>query len=138
MDKNENPYVDNDMIRERVELLPKEARQLFMGPYPKGLTATQMFAIPVLKWMIYGQIAGGKTTALAHAIIQAAIECPKRKFWAVDHVIFRGGDSAYARRLMFEKIQDVWKEHYSDFICHFNQANQTIEFTGLTRKNDEQ
>ena len=86
----ENPYI-NEHYYEGISKLSETEQERMFPTRPHGLTETQMLALPAIKWLLgEGPRASGRTYALAHALIQLAIENPGRPVYLFDHGLAMG------------------------------------------------
>lgn len=101
-----------------------------MYPYPYKLTAIQTFALPIVKWLLGGQLGAGRTTVMAHAFVQLAIERQGEPIHLFDHGQAQGNDHFRGSQIMARACQKITKEYYAQYNWQFKQSDMTLTCVG--------
>jgi len=102
----ENPFVDGRYF----DNLPSDVRHRFLDEHKRGLTILQQMAFPVVRWLLFGQRASGRTTLLAHVYIEEALKTGQWVEIGYDHHSVWHRDKAR----LIDRIQEVLMSRYRD------------------------
>ncbi len=89
------------------------------------LTPIEQMALPTIKWLLNhdGTARGtGRTTVIAYALIETAIENPGKDIEIWDHYGTYDG-----KRIMYDRIHTVWEYiNYPEYELEYNRAKFTF------------
>lgn len=121
----DNPHLDSN-FENRLSNLPRDLKDRYLDRDKMGLTIYQRFAMPIIRWLYFGQIGSGRTEVLAHVFIQRAIET-EDKVHLFDHSGHTSDDRARGHRFMMERIDFIMKHCYTEYEYRFSLANMSLK-----------
>lgn len=106
---------------------------------PMYLTPVQQLALPTIKWLINHDktcIGTGRTTLVAYAIIETALDNPKQQIEIWDH-----SGSYDSKKHTLNRILQLWeylKINELGYELEVNKTNMTIKARSLHRDKAEE